>query len=103
MKSRQLSVTTTRIQVAGGASGFDGSSATNPQAGPGSTAYPTGALLKSNTGNGTIWFGGADVTSTNGFPMAAGEALEVDLVNEILYAISTTTASSTLFVLRRGD
>lgn len=105
MKSRVLTVSTTRIQVAGGLSALDGQPVPTPapQAGPGSTAYPTGALLKSATGNGTVYIGGVDVTSSNGFPLSAGEALEVDLVNEIIYAVATTTVSATLYVLRRGD
>lgn len=82
-------------------SAIAGSGSQPGTAGPGSTAYPTAALLRFPTGNATVWLGGSTVTSSTGVPFVAGEALEVDLVNEILYAVSTTTA--TVYVLRRGD
>ena len=64
-------------------------------------AYPGSAIIRVPTGAGTIYLGHAGVTSSNGFPLAAGESLEVDMVNDALYAVATTT--TTINILRRGD
>lgn len=66
----------------------------------GSGVYPMSALIK-NPGPGTIYLGHHGVTSSTGFPLEADESLEVDIVNEILYAI--TTATTTVYILRRYD
>ena len=62
--------------------------------------YPMSAIVK-NGSAGTIFVGHAGVTTSNGFPLAFGESLEVDLVNEGLYGVATVTTS--INVLRRGD
>lgn len=63
--------------------------------------YPMAAIIKNPSGSGTIYLGQTGVTTANGFPLAAGESLEVDMVNEALYAVATVT--TTVYVLRRGD
>jgi hypothetical protein len=63
-------------------------------------AYPMSAIIK-NPGPGTVFFGGQNVTTSNGFPIATDESLEVDMVNEGIYAVATVT--TTIYVLRRGD
>lgn len=68
--------------------------------GAGNVSYPTSALVK-NPGPGTVFLGGSSVNTSAGFPLATGEAIEVDTVNEALYAIATVT--TTVNVLRRGD
>jgi hypothetical protein len=65
-----------------------------------SAAYPMSALIK-NPGPGTIYLGHHGLTSSTGFPLNADESLEVDIVNEDLYAITTT--NTTAYILRRGD
>jgi len=68
----------------------------------GNVAYPMSIIVKVPASSGTVYLGGSGVnTSTNGFPLAAGESLEVDLVNEQLYAVTTVT--TTVYILRRGD
>ena len=62
--------------------------------------YPMSAIIR-NPGPGTIYLGHEDVTTSNGFPLATDESLEVDLVNEGVYAIATVT--TTVYILRRGD
>jgi hypothetical protein len=79
-----------------------GSNAAGTAAGDGSVSYPTAALLRFIAPNPTVYLGGSDVsTTTSSVPFVAGENLQLDLVNEILYGIATTTA--TVYVLRRGD
>lgn len=65
-----------------------------------SAAYPMSALVK-NPGPGTIYLGHHGLTSSTGFPLEADESLEVDVVNESLYAI--TTATTVVYILRRYD
>lgn len=65
-----------------------------------SAAYPMSALVR-NPSAGTVFVGGADVTTSNGFPIQLNESFTFDVVNEPMYAISTVT--TTIHVLRRGD
>lgn len=58
------------------------------------------ALIK-NPGPGTVYLGHHGLSSSTGFPLEADESLEVDLVNDDLYAI--TTATTTVYILRRFD
>ena len=69
--------------------------------GDGTVAYPASALVKVPAGSGTVYVGGSTVSAATGFPLAAGEALEVDMVNEALYAVATVT--TTVHMLRRFD
>lgn len=66
-----------------------------------SVAYPMSALVRNVNGPGTVYLGHVGVTTSNGTPLQTGESLTVDLVNEALYAVATTT--TTINVLRRGD
>lgn len=66
----------------------------------GSAAYPASGLLK-NPGPATLYLGGHGVTSSSGFPLETDDFIEVDVVNEHLYGICTTT--QTIYILRRGD
>lgn len=88
MKGERIQVTATPTTVVAGARG--------------DIAYPLSAILQIPTGGQTVYFGGSTVDITQGFPVAAGSFLEVDLVTEILYAVTATT-SQYIFVLRRGD
>jgi hypothetical protein len=67
----------------------------------GSANYPMAAALRNMAGE-TIYFGGSDVTTVNGFPIDQGSIpLSVDVAGEDLYAICTTGPAE-LRVLRRG-
>ena len=65
-----------------------------------SAGYPMSAVVK-NPGPGTVFLGGANVTTSNGFPLETNQAITVDLVNEPVYAVATVT--TTTYVFRRGD
>lgn len=66
-----------------------------------SVAYPMSGLIR-NLGPGTVYLGHEGVTAnTDGFPLNINESLTLDLVNEGVYGISTAT--TTIYVLRRGD
>lgn len=61
----------------------------DPNEGPG----PVGSFAVTNTGAGTIYLGGPNVTTSNGVPLSAGQTFSADLApNDALYAI---TASGT--------
>lgn len=62
--------------------------------------YPMSAIIR-NFSAGTIYMGHQGVTAANGMPLLNGESLEIDIVNESLYAVATTT--TTINILRRGD
>ena len=63
-------------------------------------AYPMSAIIL-NPSAGTVYLGGIDVTTTNGFPLETDQSIEVDIVAEVLYGVATVT--STVHILRRGD
>ncbi len=88
-------------QVKGSVSTVGGTVIVLVSVGHGNVSYPSSALVKVPSGSGTIYLGGSAVTAATGFPLAAGEGLEVDMVNEALYAIATVT--TTVNILRRGD
>lgn len=56
-----------------------------------------------NTGATTCYIGGSDVTSANGYPLAAGEAFAADSATggDVLYA-RTASGTTTVAVLRSG-
>lgn len=59
-------------------------------------------LVKVPAGGATIYVGGSDVTSSNGYAVAAGEALACDVdPAERLYAV-TASGTQTAYVLARG-
>ncbi len=95
MKSQPIVVLTTPTIIAG-------ANAAGTGAGPGSVSYPTACLIRIPTGAPVVYMGGSSVTVSTGTPFVAGEDIEVDLVNEILYAV-TNTVTTTIYVLRRGD
>ena len=95
MKGEVISVGTALTVIAG-------ADPTGRNAGRGDVSYPTAALIRIPTGSPTVYLGGSSVTSTSGVPFVAGEDLQVDLVNEILYGVTVST-TATIYVLRRGD
>lgn len=95
MKGQRVTITSTATIVAG-------ANAAGTAAGDGSVSYPTAALVRVPSGAPTVYFGGSTVSASTGCPLVAGEDLVIDLVNEILYAVTDTT-TATVYVLRRGD
>lgn len=63
--ARKVSVTTTATKIA---TGFDHS---------GGTSNASGVLVKNTHASATVYLGGATVTTDEGYPLAAGEALPV--------------------------
>ena len=103
MKSEVVHIQSSPTIVAGADSSLIGlTTAVRPAAGSGNAAYPTACIIRIPSGAQTVYFGGSAVTTETGTPFAAGEDLEVDLMNEILYAVVSTT-SQTVYILRRGD
>lgn len=66
----------------------------------GDASYQQSAVIKVPTGGTTIYVGDSDVDTTNGFPVAAGESLSVDLVGSEVYAV-VTTGTQAVNVFRR--
>ena len=62
--------------------------------------YPMAAIIR-NPGPGTVYIGHRGCTASDGFPLATGESIEVDMVNENMYGVATVTTS--IRILRRGD
>lgn len=87
MKSSQATITATAAVVVDGRDGNNG--------------YPLSATVK-NSGSTTMYVGGSDVNSSNGFAIGAGEAVSVDLVNDQLYAV-TASGTTTVQILRVGQ
>lgn len=55
------------------------------------------------TNTAAVWLGGSNVdTGTNGFPLAAGDSVNIDITNESLWAVSPS-GTQTLYILRRGE
>jgi hypothetical protein len=54
-----------------------------------------GSLLISNRGPNAIYLGGTDVTTATGFPIPAGESIEMDETNGAVYAIAETANQAT--------
>lgn len=66
----------------------------------GSPGVPASVLIK-NTGGATIYIGGSTVDAVDGFPIAAGESVSLDLVaGEELYAISAGSVDVNFLYLR---
>lgn len=105
MKSEVVQVQSAATIIAGARADVIGTTtAVNPAAGSGNVSYPTACLIRVPSGALTVYLGGSGVSTANGCPIAAGEDIEVDLANEILYGvISSTTTSQTVYILRRGD
>lgn len=76
-----------------------------PEAGAsdrGNVAYPTSGVIRNPSGSQTVYLGGPAVDTTDGWPLAAGEDLEVDMVTDILWGVTAAT-STYIYVLRRGE
>lgn len=95
MKAEVITVGTTPTIVMG-------SNALGNGAGSGSVSYPTAGIIRIPSGAVTVYFGGSQVSTSDGCPFVAGEDLETDLVNEILYAV-VASGTQNIYVLRRGD
>ena len=79
-----------------------GGQATEPgRALAGTVSYPAAAVVSNPSGGQTVYLGGITVDTT-GWPLAAGSSIEVDLVGDILYGVTSTT-TQTLHILRRGE
>jgi len=86
--SQQYTVTTAAVAIA------------SAPAGP--TAGPAGALLAANTTGSavTVYLGGPNVSSSNGFPLAQNASISTYLFGgDTVYAI-TASGSATLAVLQ---
>lgn len=68
----------------------------------GSSVYERAAIVSVPSGGQTVFLGGPDVDATNGFPMAAGTSIELQVVNEGLYGI-VGASTQAVNVLRSGD
>lgn len=96
MKSLRVQVTTAKTMVVGGR-------ADDPMISlGGSVGYATAAIIRNLSSGQTVYIGGPDVDTTQGFPLAAGEDLEVDIVGDIIYGVTSTT-SCYLYIFRRGS
>lgn len=86
MKGTAVNVGTTAVRIWPPASGT--------RAVAGHVDQPTSVLIKHPSGGtATIYIGGADVNNTGGdigFQLSAGEAISVDLVQDAIYAISSS-------------
>lgn len=59
-------------------------------------------VIVTNTGAGTVHLGGPDVTTTDGFPLAAGATVSFDRITRESIPHAVAAASSTLAVLEVG-
>jgi hypothetical protein len=66
----------------------------------GSAAAPASVLVKNPTGGNTVYLGGATVDATDGFPLAGGESVAMDLVAEGLWAMCASTQDINVLYLR---
>ncbi len=74
---------------------------TRVQLGTGSLKSKFGFDLKADGGNGnTIYIGGPDVSTTNGYPLAAGASLHMDI--EDLYSVYAIAGASAQKLLYNG-
>ena len=91
VKSAQVSVATTATVLSG----------TDPGD---ANASPDGqsVIVSVPVGGVSVYFGGADVTSSNGYLVLAGEKVPADLAGkEILYGC-VASGTQTVYVLRTG-
>lgn len=64
-------------------------------AGIGEALTPASIILKVPTGGADVYIGGPTVSgASDGFKLAAGESLQIDLVGEPIYACTTTSTQS---------
>ena len=63
---------------------------------------PAGVMVH-NLGASTVYIGGPDVTTANGYPIGAGEEVTVNLISgEIIYAIVASGTVSTRVLTTRN-
>lgn len=67
----------------------------------GASIVPNSILVHSLAGNDTVYLGGSDVATTNGFPLDPGATLGWDLVGEEIYGV-VASGTAEVRVLRRG-
>jgi hypothetical protein len=86
VKSEAITVATTATHIAG----------------PGTALNPNNLLVYVPTGGATVYFGGADVSTSNGLPIPAGAYMAWEPVSSPIYAV---VASSTqeVRVGKRGE
>lgn len=57
-----------------------------------------------NAGGGKVYLGGSAVTSSDGFHLANGEALTIEIpINETLYGISASGTNAVIVLYPDGD
>lgn len=66
---------------------------------PATAATGRRTLLIYNNGSETVWFGNATVTTTNGYPLFAGDEKAFDLKNEVILYGRTASGSSNIRTL----
>lgn len=64
------------------------------------TLHWTNVAVQAPSG-AVMYVGGSDVTTTNGFPVAAGASMAFDLEGEDIYAV-VATGTGTAYVIERG-
>jgi len=80
-----------------------GTSATALSAAEGSGSDAASVAVKVPTGGATVYVGGSDVTTANGWPVAAGESVTLNLLaaGERVYGI-VAASTQNVNVLRQG-
>lgn len=70
-------------------------------AGPGTALNPNNLLVHVPTGGVTVYFGGADVTVSNGLPIPAGAYMAWEPVSSTIYAV-VASGTQSVRVGKRG-
>lgn len=91
MKHEKVSVSTTITQVM----------PVVGQHAQGNIGYPTAGILRNLDTGQTVYLGNSDVDTATGWPLAAGEDIEIDLIGDILWGV-VAAGSCDLYVLRRA-
>lgn len=64
--------------------------------------YPISAVIMNPTAGVDVMLGGAGVTAATGFALIATASVQLDIINEALFAI-VASGSQVVHVLRRGQ
>jgi hypothetical protein len=81
-----VSVASRVVELTDDATRIDNAGASGRQSGQ--------TIAITNEGDGTAYLGGPDVTEENGWPLAEGEKIALDLTrSDELYAVADTTAT----------
>lgn len=78
----------------------DGDAAVIASGDQGTATVPASVVIKVPAGEATIYLGGSTVDATDGFPLAAGESIALDLTSEDLYAFCATSSDVNCLYLR---